>query len=342
MKNLIFVFIIYCIPGNILSENILTLQLIYYATSQEKYITDTRAIKNPNITGALFQIIWSRVERENGKYDFSELDNWMKPWHDAGKKTALRIMWITSGYWADPWCKHPTPDWVWKEGAVKAYHNESKTEIPLIWDPVYKKYAFRFMKKLTEKYNSNSSIIFIDITPGAETNPFRFGTILRHNPDFADIFKKLPASNGYVYSKILWGNTVREYINTAVLIFTDTKLLVTLNAGGFREDGNRLEEFGNYCADKGLLTGQNGIKGSSYSKDSPVKNLFLKWSIRCGTFFEMHSPTDVPGQGTLAEVFAAAKRVNASYLNIYPQDVLKATAGTEVFNAEYEKVMAQR
>ena len=160
--------------------------LMYYAKADFAFADNQAVIANPHIYGALFQVIWSEVEKENGKCDWSQLDQWLQPWLKAGKKAAIRIMWSTSGNWPKPYYKTPTPRWVWTEGAKYAFHKSSGTEMPLIWDPVYKTFAWRFMEQFAARYDNNPNLLFVDVTPGAETNPYRFATINRVNPEFKE------------------------------------------------------------------------------------------------------------------------------------------------------------
>ena len=143
------------------------------------------------------------MEKENGKCDWSQVDQWIEPWLKAGKKVAIRIMWSTSGYWPKPYYKTPTPKWVWREGAKFALHKPSGTEIPLIWDPIYQKFAWRFLEQFAARYGENPGLLFVDVTPGAETNPYRFGTINRLNPEFKDQFEKIKTSDGRSYNEEL-------------------------------------------------------------------------------------------------------------------------------------------
>lgn len=310
--------------------------LLFYAKSD--YATDTSSIKNPYILGALFQIIWSEVEKKDGECEWKEVDSWIKPWIAAGKKVALRIMWSTSGYWSKSYYQHPTPQWVWAKGAKFSYHEASKTEIPLFWDPIYKNYAFRFMKQVAAKYGDNPNILFIDVTSGAETNPFRFGTIRKQDPEFESRYLKTSASNGVKYSEDLWLTTVKEYIDSISNIFIKIPALVTLNAGGLANKDN-LFDIGFYAANKGLMVGQNGLGKKSYLKDDSRRRAFAVFEARTKLFFEMVQKSGVANTGSLMEVMKAAQRIHCSYLNVYPEDVLKGTKGNVDFDPAFEEAL---
>lgn len=303
------------------------------------YRDNTEAIRNPHIAGALLTVVWTMVEPERGKFDWSDVDRRIQPWVDGRKKVALRILWSASGTWQNPYAKHPTPQWVWDDGAKMAYSRRTRTEVPLGWDLTYKKHAFRFMEAMAQKYDGNPNVLFIDISPGGETNPYR-GNLHRADPDFRDVFLNTPASDGRCYSEELWLQTVKEYVDAAGVAFKKTPLLVTLNAGkvpGTRGPENFVE-VGSYCVNRGLLVGQNGLNRNSYLADSPRRRAFRQWQPHTRFYFEMVAPTG-PRTGTLMDVMQAAERIGCSYLGVSAPDALKGTQDTASHDLEYEKAL---
>lgn len=310
--------------------------LLYYAKADYARADNTAVIANPHLIGAFFQVIWSEVEKADGQCDWSELDRWLQPWLDAKKSVAIRIMWVTSGAWPKPYYKTPTPRWVWEKGAKFAFLQATRTEIPLVWDPIYEKYAFRFLERFAARYGKEPKLLFVDVTPGAETNPYRFGFANPANLAFKDSYAAVKASDGRAYSEDLWLETVKAWIDTSVDIFKPhgTPLLVTLNTGGLHAR-DRLIAIGDYCVGRGLYVGQNGLAGRSYQEpESPRTQAFLRWSRATRLFFETVAATGAR-TGTLPEVMAAAERINCSYLNVYPEDVLRGTAGSKDFDPAY-------
>jgi len=312
--------------------------LIYYAKSDYAFSENRDVIDNPYIAGALFQIVWSEVEAENGVCDWSQVDGWIKPWLDAGKGVAIRFMWSTSGNWPAPYYKTPTPKWVWDEGAKFVFYERSKTEIPMIWDPIYKKYAWRFMEQFAARYEDNPNLLFVDVTPGAETNPYRFMRMNRDTPEFKDQFIATPASDGRTYSDEMWLEVVKEWIDAADGIFKKAPLLVTLNVGGMSA-ADRLGVIGDYCVERGFYVGQNGLNAGSYidSESGRLRN-WHRWSQTTSIFFEMGAGTG-GRTGVLQGVMEAAERAHCSYLNVYPEDVLRGTRGQANFSQEYEDAL---
>ncbi|MBM3852460.1 MAG: hypothetical protein FJ399_04820 [Verrucomicrobia bacterium] len=312
--------------------------LLYYAKADYAFADNQRVIANPHIIGALFQVIWSEVEKKEGECDWREVDQWLKPWLGAGKKVAIRIMWSTSGAWPRPYYKTPTPRWVWQKGAVFAFHAGTGTEIPLIWDPIYKKYAWRFLEQFAKHYGDNPSLLFVDVTPGAETNPYRFGTINRTDPGFKDVYEKIKTSDGRSYTEDLWLESIKEWVDASDHIFKRTPLLVTLNVGGLRVSDRRIS-IGDYCANRGFFVGQNGLGGGSYrDSESGRTQAFLRWAGQSKLFFEMVQKSG-GRTGTLMEVMQAAERIHCSYLNVYPEDVLLGTKGEKNYDPNFEAAL---
>lgn len=311
--------------------------LLYYAKADYAFADNRAVIANPWISGALFQVIWSEVEKEEGRCDWRALDRWIRPWLDSGKSVAIRIMWITSGAWPRPYYKTPTPRWVWQKGAKFAYLAATGTEIPLIWDPIYQQCAWRFLEQFAARYGDHPQLLFADITPGAETNPYRFGLNNPANLAFKDTYAQTKASDGRSYSEELWLETVQAWIDASARRLPRTPLLVTLNVGGLR-GGDRATIIGDYCVQRGIYVGQNGLSGRSYAEDSARKRAFLGWSGSTRLFFEMVARTG-GRTGTLREVLQAAERIRCNYLNVYPGDVQRGTRGQPDFDPAYEAAL---
>ena len=321
--------------------------VFFYA--KEGYDANFTPVANPDVLGNWVQFYWSEIEKEKGRYDWSLIESRMKPWVDAGKKVAFRVYWIGSGYWRNPAARVATPQSVWADGAKFVKHAESGTEIPLIWDPVYQQRAFAFLAALAERYDGNTNVLFFDVTPGAETNPYRFVAFHQRTPEFKDQYAATPASDGRKYSDELWLATLHEWIDATDKIYEQLPLVVTLNVGTLNLGDARKDysvEIGQYAVERGFYVGQNGLHGASYIEDSGRKTAFLKWSKQTRLVFETlgDAGTTTPyGQkplGTLREIVDAANRVNAHYLLPYPIDVLKGTKGQPNYDPEFAAALA--
>lgn len=311
--------------------------MLYFHSYGKELTQDV--IDNQYIIGGLYTLVWSEIEPQKGKYNWDEVDKFIERWANSGKKVALRIMWSMSGYWKNPSAHKPTPQWVWEEGAKYAYHKESDTQIPLFWDPIYRLHAINLLYEINKHFGYNQNILFIDITPGAETNPFRFGTIQRKDPGYKSIFENTKASDGCIYSDELWYATVIDWINSTAKIVKNIPCLVTLNVGSLNGK-SFFKDFGQCAVDNGMYVGQNGLKEGSYKQnDLQRKELFLYWSKQTKLFFEMVHAAETANTGTLQGVMDAAKRIHCSYLNVYAVDVIKSTLGNKNYNPRWEQAM---
>ena len=306
--------------------------LLFFASYPER--DNFAAAANPHILGALHTIYWSNVEPREGQFDWADVDRRIAGWTKAGKKVALRIMWSSSGNWPEPAAKHPTPQWVLDKGAVTVHSNSSRTDIPLIWDPIYRRYATQFLQEVARKFDADPNVLFIDVTPGAETNPYRFRRINMQEPEFKQRFADAAASDRRKYSHELWLETVKQAVTDAAAVFKHTKLLVTLNVGSL--DGpNQMQAIGDHCVSLNCLVGQNGLRGASYADDSPRPSPFAKWGNKTLLYFEMLDATRRGTTGSLMDVMQAARRIGCDYLGVYAADVLKGTPGHPNYDPAY-------
>lgn len=107
----------------------------------------------------------------------------------------------------------------------------------------------------------------MDVTPGAETNPYRLGTIHRRDPNFAEKLLTVEASDGRTDTDRLWMETVKDWVEAANRILPRTPLLVTLNVGGL-DTPDRSIEMGDYCVEKGDSGWAEWALGPKFSDDA--------------------------------------------------------------------------
>ena len=316
--------------------NTLPTGLLYFASYPHR--DNPAPAHNPYLVGALFTIYWSDVEVREGVFDWSPLDRRIALWTGADKKVAVRIMWSSSGNWPEPAAQHPTPQFVLDAGAVAVHAQKSNTQVPLVWDPVYRRHALRFLQEVARKFDGDPNVLFLDVTPGAETNPYRFRRINVQEPEFKERFLNTPASDGRRYSHELWLETVKQGVDDARAAFHRTPLLVTLNVGSL--DGpEQFQAIGAHGVGRGYYVGQNGLNARSYAADSPRKRAFLDWGQRTRLYFETVDASG-GGTGSLLEIMKAAERIGCDYLGVYAVDVLRGTKGQPRYDPAFEEALA--
>jgi hypothetical protein len=142
-----------------------------------------------------------------------------------------------------------------------------------------------------------------------------------------------------VYTEDLWLETIKEWVDASARTFRKTPLLVTLNVGGL-QSGDRSVSIGDYCVARGFYVGQNGLAGGSYRNTEAGRSAaFIRWAGETKLFFEMVAGSG-RRTGTLMEVMKAAERIQCSYLNVYPEDVIRGTRGQPKFDPIYEEALA--
>lgn len=110
---------------------------------------------------------WCDVEPEEGKYDWSKIDEDIKYYENKGKKYAFGIMCANTS--SDK--SFVTPEWVFNNGAkgrtIEAtfwYDNSTRTQTIPVWtDKVFLDKLNNFISELAKKYDGNTNIAYIDI-----------------------------------------------------------------------------------------------------------------------------------------------------------------------------------
>lgn len=111
-----------------------------------------------------FRLSWNKIEPEEGKYNWSVIDNVAKPWTAAGKRLGFKF--YTNFLW-DYAKKQATPLWVRDAGAQGRYLDNNGNHDDDAWmanysDPILLEKLGNFYKAVAEHYK-DSKIEFIEI-----------------------------------------------------------------------------------------------------------------------------------------------------------------------------------
>src|ERR1700688_2193738 len=111
---------------------------------------DLRALDNPSISGAAFQIRWRDIEPVQGKPDWSELDQLFAAAEKANKWVQLLIF---PGFFSPPWALEgvKTETFPIPYGPGKG----TVERLPMPWDKVYLNRWFEFLKQLNDRYGNS-------------------------------------------------------------------------------------------------------------------------------------------------------------------------------------------
>ena len=112
----------------------------------------------PGLNHLYLRFDWGDVEKEEGVYDFSYLDEIMDTWGARGYRFSLRVC----TYEGTPEINHATPAYVYEKGA-RCYLLEGGKIQPDFGDPIFLEYLEKFMQVFGAKYNGDPRIECIDI-----------------------------------------------------------------------------------------------------------------------------------------------------------------------------------
>jgi hypothetical protein len=126
-------------------------------------------LHNPVVCGANMFLIWNEIDRGPGakpRYDFSKVEEQIKPWIKAGKEVNL-VSWAT-GYGGR---RRLTPDYVFKQ--VQTVSCENAGEVPVFWEKGFMENYQQFMAAIVQHFGNNSSVGYIrfGLGLGGETFP---------------------------------------------------------------------------------------------------------------------------------------------------------------------------
>lgn len=259
---------------------------------------------NPDIAGRSLVYYWAQLEPKKGQYDWSLVDNDMKPWADVGKKVVLRVS--VSG-WAK-WDKqadsaHGTPQWVYDEG-VKSVTEQDNAVFPQYWNSTFEKDYDDFIKAFAARYDGNRSVAFVDagIGVGGETKP---------DSEKNSNILKLWQSIGYTDQT--WWGYVQNAISTYAHAFTTTPVAVMPDktflgsTSGYNEQKtlDYAVSQGTWLQDNGLGTNRT-LNGDAWQKTTLVS--------------EQRGSTSDTGDN-LMDDFQAALDLNAAYILAFTDDL---------------------
>jgi hypothetical protein len=127
--------------------------------------------RKPIINIAYTRFKWADLEHEEGKYDFSIIKAWIKPWLTNGYRVAF-------GVYSTNVKETCTPSWVFKAGVPAVKHRGGQQKDPVYWDPLYIKKYEPFVKKLGETFDGMQGLEYVDIRGIGVWGEMHLGTFL--------------------------------------------------------------------------------------------------------------------------------------------------------------------
>ena len=112
----------------------------------------------PGLNHLYLRFDWGDIEKEEGVYDFSYLDEIMALWGPRGYTFSLRVC----SYEGDANMNYSTPAYVYEKGA-RGYRMPSGAVQPDYGDPIFLACLEKFMAVMGEKFNGDPRIECIDV-----------------------------------------------------------------------------------------------------------------------------------------------------------------------------------
>ena len=119
---------------------------------------DDHLLDFPGLNHLYLRFDWGDVEKTEGVYDFSCLDEIMDKWGPLGYTFALRAV----AYEGIAELNYATPAYVYEKGA-RCYELEEGKIQPDFGDPIFLSCLERFLAALGEKYNGDPRIELVDV-----------------------------------------------------------------------------------------------------------------------------------------------------------------------------------
>ena len=128
---------------------------------------------DPYIAGFQMAYVWSELEPEQGRYDWSHIDYIVSLAEGCGKKWAFKFMAVTGqltegqSYPPDTvWTNTGTPAWFWNLPEVKPVGGIASVDghipfYPLYWDPAYLRRLDEFLAALARRYDGRPSLEYV-------------------------------------------------------------------------------------------------------------------------------------------------------------------------------------
>jgi len=292
-----------------------------YSLMKVEDLVNPSVLKLTFIEGVSIRIWWSEIESQEGKFDWSYLDNALTEVKKANKKAMLRVL---------PGIN--SPQWIYNKGiATMEYtgtdpsHKKTygkKLRAPVPWDETYIREWIKFVDILGKRYSSSDVITLVHIA-GATVSSAEM-----HLPKGKE-GGKLTEAAGYSKKKIVnvWKKVMDAYSNA----FPGKALALNI-AVPFKNDGT-LDEVVQYGISKiGTRFCVQGNWLTAHTSDSfyPYKLIFdlhkNNW-INIGFQMARASKTYESLQGSLEASVQKGLDAGARYFELYQVDILEESNG---------------
>jgi hypothetical protein len=262
---------------------------------------------NPVVCGANIYVAWGEVDRgpnANPRYDWSSVDDQIRPWVAAGKLVNL-VVWAT-GYGRG--AAETMPGYV--RTSVRKVSCRMTQDVPIFWSREFAGAYQPFMAALVRKYSDDPNVGYIrfGLSGGGETFPICFFEMQDRYPDFPRIWRE------YLVSMLEYEKT----LNSRKLAVGMTPFGPAPNAGHHPNVAALAEA----AAANGIILGTQGLQSENMHGDCwwcPIFNRHRgQVPLVLQTIAETHP--DGPRRESLVDLLPFGIKQHAQIFEIYLQD----------------------
>jgi hypothetical protein len=272
-------------------------------------------LHNPVVCGFNTYLVWNEIDRgpeANPRYDFSKVDEQIKPWIKAGKQVNL-ISWAT-GYGGR---RRVTPDYVFKQ--VPSVSCENAGEVPVFWEKGFVENYRQFMAAIVQHYGNNSSVGYI-----------RFGLGLGGETFPACMY----ALKNKGFTPERWTKYITDMLDYEASLNSPKQLMVGINSFGNPKNIEFADAVARRAVRNKIAIGSQGLSIDDARADQSGSPCAVDW---CRMFREAagrvplelqsvkQSDPDGSGRvGSMADLLPFALKLRTQIFEIYIQDWLIA------------------
>lgn len=258
---------------------------------------------DPDVAGGLVIVHWDEVEPSAGKFDWSSVDDAIKPWAAAGKPVVLRVDEEIDG-------EAITPSWVLH--SVPTVTDPDGTVAPLYWSSSYQKDLSGLISAVASRYQQDLSVAWIQAGVGIDGE----AKADRDTSSVEAVWEKAG------YTDLLWEQTVNTIVGMYKADITAKPLVVAVGGGYMIQQTGYSET---------TLVQDLASLGVGVQDDSLSSSSVYTWGV---TPFAVEQSNSTANSGdTLTGDLCAAQRSGTGNVMLYGSDVTAAINASVIHEA---------
>lgn len=242
---------------------------------------------DPNVAGKEIMFEWREIEPEDGVYNWKLIDDEIKPWADAGKVVAIRIMSACNDGSASPM-------WLFEKCGVpmvdSTKYSASSIIFPVFWNATFERKHAEMVRELAKRYDGHPNVEFVQVSGVG-----RWEETYVHTEN--DAMSKRWQELGYTHERYI--AHCKRMVDVYLSCFRKTPVLLSISIGGPDPKTSDRKPIGyalaDYAVKHGLYIKQNGM-GSfySYTDHDHFSRIFTDLRGKAIRAYEQGAPVAAP------------------------------------------------